>query len=173
MADAPSASQPAGYDEKKEYIPANPPKIGGDDDEEEDADMDALIDELESHDGGGGEDDFEEGQEDEAGNVRQVPDDLLQTSTVSGLTEEEVQARRRKYGLNAMKEERVSGIPRARSTPIGLDQAANRRNNRKTSFSSSSASSSAPSSSSWRLPPFSRPVSRTGSISVSSAVFCS
>lgn len=106
MADTPSASQPAGYDEKKEYIPANPPK-GQDDDDEEDADMDALIDELESHDGGAG--DFEEGQEDEAGNIRQVPEDMLQTSTVTGLTEEEVLARRRKYGINAMKEERVSG----------------------------------------------------------------
>lgn len=107
MADNPSGSEPAGYDEKKEYIPANPPK-GQEEDEEEDADMDALIDELESHDGGAGGDDFQEGQEDESGNIRQVPDDLLQTSTVSGLTEEEVQARRRKYGLNAMKEERVS-----------------------------------------------------------------
>lgn len=106
MADHPSASQPAGYDEKKEYIPANPPK--GQEEEEEDADMDALIDELESHDGGPGGDDFEEGQEDEAGNVRQVPEDMLQTSTVTGLTEDEVLARRRKYGLNAMKEERVS-----------------------------------------------------------------
>lgn len=104
MADNPSASEPVGYDEKKEYVPANPPK-GDAADEEEDADMDALIEELESQDGGG-EDDFEEGQEDASGNLKQVPDDMLQTSTVSGLTNEEVLARRRKYGINAMKEER-------------------------------------------------------------------
>lgn len=103
MADNPSASEPVGYDEKKEYIPANPPK-GGAEDEDEDADMDALIEELESHDGGA--EDFEEGQEDASGNLKQVPDDMLQTSTVSGLTNEEVLARRRKYGINAMKEER-------------------------------------------------------------------
>lgn len=103
MADNPSASEPVGYDEKKEYIPANPPK-GGADDDDEDADMDALIEELESHDGGA--EDFEEGQEDASGNLKQVPDDMLQTSTVSGLTNEEVLARRRKYGINAMKEER-------------------------------------------------------------------
>lgn len=106
MADNPSASEPVGYDEKKEYMPANPPKGPAADDEEEDADMDALIEELESHDGGA--DDFEEGQEDASGNLKQVPDDMLQTSTVSGLTNEEVLARRRKYGINAMKEERVS-----------------------------------------------------------------
>lgn len=108
MADNPSASEPVGYDEKKEYVPANPPK-GDAADEEEDADMDALIEELESQDGGG-EDDFEEGQEDASGNLKQVPDDMLQTSTVSGLTNEEVLARRRKYGINAMKEERVSRV---------------------------------------------------------------
>ncbi|MBE3049047.1 hypothetical protein IMZ48_42420 [Candidatus Bathyarchaeota archaeon] len=123
MADTSSAPHNAGYDEKKEYIPANPPKIGGDEEEEEDADMDALIDELESHDGGGGEDEEEEAQEDAQGNLRQVPEDMLQTSTVSGLTEEEVLARRRKYGMNAMKEERVSESPtRFFQNPIADDQ---------------------------------------------------
>lgn len=172
MADHPSGSQPAGYDEKKEYIPANPPKVQ-DEDEEEDADMDALIDELESHDGGAGGEEFQEGQEDEEGNIRQVPDDLLQTSTVSGLTEEEVLARRKKYGLNAMKEERVSGSSSNLFDGLRGCRRLTATANRKTWSSSSSVSSSVPFSSSWRLPPFLRLVSRTGSISVSFAVSCS
>jgi H+-transporting ATPase len=103
MADVSSASaQPSGYDEKRDVKPINPPHPGADDDEDED--IDALIDELESQDG---HDLEEEGEEDGHGNIRQVPEEMLQTSTVTGLTNEEVLARRRKYGLNAMKEERV------------------------------------------------------------------
>ncbi|MBE3043396.1 hypothetical protein IMZ48_12665 [Candidatus Bathyarchaeota archaeon] len=68
-----------GGHEKKEYIPASSPKIGGD--EEEDADMDALIEELESHDGGGGDgESIEETQEDALGNLRQVPDVIIHRS---------------------------------------------------------------------------------------------
>jgi len=104
MADLASASaQPTGYDEKKDVKPAHP-VAPADEDLGDDEDLDALIDELESQDG---HDFEEEGEEDAHGNVRQVPDDMLQTSTVTGLTNDEVLARRRKYGLNAMKEERV------------------------------------------------------------------
>lgn len=39
---------------------------------------------------------------------RVVPEDMLQTDTRVGLTEHEVQARRKKYGLNQMKEEKES-----------------------------------------------------------------
>ena len=37
---------------------------------------------------------------------RQVPEELLQTDTTQGLVEPEVIQRRRKYGLNMMKEEK-------------------------------------------------------------------
>lgn len=40
----------------------------------------------------------------------QVPDDMLQTDTRLGLTEAEVVSRRRKYGLNQMKEEKENLI---------------------------------------------------------------
>ncbi|KAH7370743.1 putative plasma membrane ATPase [Rhexocercosporidium sp. MPI-PUGE-AT-0058] len=70
--------------------------------EEEDEDMDALIDELESQDGHA-EDDEEEHEASPAGG-RVVPEDQLQTDTRVGLTESEVLARRKKYGMNQMKE---------------------------------------------------------------------
>lgn len=77
-------------------------------DEEEDEDMDALIDELESQDGHQEE---EEGEEDApAGTGRVVPEDQLQTDTRIGLTESEVHARRKKYGMNQMKEEKENLI---------------------------------------------------------------
>lgn len=76
-------------------------------DEEEDEDMDALIDELESQDG------HQEEEEEEQGNPatgRVVPEDMLQTDTRIGLTEQEVLVRRKKYGLNQMKEEKENLI---------------------------------------------------------------
>jgi magnesium-transporting ATPase (P-type) len=77
-------------------------------DEEEDEDMDALIDELESQDGHQEE---EEGEEEApAGTGRVVPEDQLQTDTRIGLTESEVHARRKKYGMNQMKEEKENMI---------------------------------------------------------------
>jgi H+-transporting ATPase len=77
-------------------------------DEEEDEDMDALIDELESQDGHQEE---EEGEEEApAGTGRVVPEDQLQTDTRIGLTESEVHARRKKYGMNQMKEEKENLI---------------------------------------------------------------
>ncbi len=76
--------------------------------EEEDEDMDALIDELESQDGHA-EDEEEEGEATPAGG-RIVPEDQLQTDTRIGLTESEVLSRRKKYGLNQMKEEKENLI---------------------------------------------------------------
>ena len=77
-------------------------------DEEEDEDMDALIDELESQDGHQEE---EEGEaESTPGGGRVVPEDQLATDTRIGLTESEVLARRKKYGMNQMKEEKENLI---------------------------------------------------------------
>ncbi|KAL9620279.1 MAG: hypothetical protein Q9160_005178 [Pyrenula sp. 1 TL-2023] len=76
-------------------------------DEDEDEDMDALIEELESQDGH-----FNEEDEDptEPGGSRPVPPELLSTDTRIGLTEDEVLNRRKKYGLNQMKEEKENLI---------------------------------------------------------------
>lgn len=73
-------------------------------DEDEDEDMDALIDELESQDGHAEDD--EEGNEAAPAGGRVVPEDQLQTDTRTGLTDAEVVARRKKYGYNQMKEEK-------------------------------------------------------------------
>lgn len=76
--------------------------------DEDDEDMDALIDDLESQDGHA--EDAEEEEETEAGGARPVAEDLLQTDTRIGLTEAEVSTRRKKYGLNQMKEEKENLI---------------------------------------------------------------
>lgn len=76
--------------------------------EEEDEDMDALIDELESQDGHA-EEEEEEGETTPAGG-RVIPEDQLQTDTRIGLTEQEVLFRRKKYGMNQMKEEKENLI---------------------------------------------------------------
>jgi len=72
------------------------------DDEEEDEDLDALIDELESADPDA---DMDEEIPTISGG-RTVPEEMLQTDTMIGLEEHEVVARRKKYGLNQMKEEK-------------------------------------------------------------------
>ena len=71
-----------------------------DDDDEEDLDM--LIEELESLDP---DEQVEVDMETVAGQ-RTVPEELLQTDTRVGLVEPEVIQRRKKYGLNQMREER-------------------------------------------------------------------
>lgn len=70
--------------------------------------MDALIDELESQDGH--LDDEEEDESNTPGLGRVVPEDQLQTDTHVGLTEAEVITRRKKYGMNQMKEEKENLI---------------------------------------------------------------
>ena len=85
-------------------------------DDDEDEDMDALIAELESHDGHIEEEDEETG---EAGEARPVPEELLQTDTRMGLTDDEVTARRKKYGLNQMKQEKENMILKFLSYFVG------------------------------------------------------
>lgn len=80
--------------------------LGAPDDEEEDEDIDALIDELESQNG-----DVEEEEETtEVGAARPVPEELLNTDTRRGLSDHDVVTRRKKYGLNQMKEEKENLI---------------------------------------------------------------
>ncbi|KAF2145954.1 uncharacterized protein K452DRAFT_304957 [Aplosporella prunicola CBS 121167] len=99
------------YDEKRQYesekaqdIPRAKP---GDDEDEEDEDMDALIAELESQDANI---DPEDEDVQQPGGARPVAEELLQTSTVTGLTTEEVTSRRKKFGLNQMKEEKENMV---------------------------------------------------------------
>lgn len=97
-----------GFDEKRGQVPppSHAPAKGPADDEEPDEDMDALIEDLESEDGH----QFEEEEETQPGGGRVVPEDMLQTDSRVGLTESEVIARRRKYGLNQMREEKENLI---------------------------------------------------------------
>jgi len=99
-------------DEKKEYGTGNnaapidvaaAKKEGGPGEEEEDEDIDALIEELESQDAALDNDEEETVQ---PGGARTVPEELLQTSTRTGLSSADVATRRKKYGLNQMKEEK-------------------------------------------------------------------
>jgi H+-transporting ATPase len=108
-------SVPSGnLDEKKDYGPGAgdeklPPTKEGPpaDEEEEDEDIDALIEELESQDANLDNDEEETVQ---PGGARIVPEELLQTSTRTGLNATEVLTRRKKYGLNQMKEEKENLI---------------------------------------------------------------
>lgn len=80
------------------------PKKAANPDDDEDEDIDALIEDLESQDGHGEME--EEEEENNPGTGRVIPEDMLQTDSRVGLTESEVTSRRRKYGLNQMKEEK-------------------------------------------------------------------
>lgn len=92
------------FDEKRAQAPAGvPPKKAPAEEEDEDEDIDALIEDLESEDGHAFDDEEEETN---PATGRVVPEDMLQTDSRLGLTEAEVLARRRKYGLNQMKEEK-------------------------------------------------------------------
>lgn len=102
--DASRDPEKIGHDEKT-AAPVHE-KAGELADEDEDENMDALIDDLESQDG-----QIEEEEEHtEAGGARQVPEELLQTDTRVGLSESDVVSRRKKFGLNQMKEEKENLI---------------------------------------------------------------
>jgi H+-transporting ATPase len=91
------------YHEKHDYVNEDTMSRQDFDDEyeEEDEDIDALIDELESQDGDNA--DYEEEEIDQPGGARLIPEDLLQTDTRLGLNSAEVLSRRKKFGYNQMK----------------------------------------------------------------------
>ncbi|WYZ37595.1 hypothetical protein EsH8_II_001101 [Colletotrichum jinshuiense] len=95
------------FDEKERPIEApaaSNPKV--EEDEEDDEDIDALIEDLESQDGH-----VDEEEEDETpGMGRVVPEEQLQTDTRLGLTEQEVLNRRKKWGRNEMAEQKENLI---------------------------------------------------------------
>jgi H+-transporting ATPase len=93
------------HDASKEQPPPAAKPVEDDDDEEED--MDALIEELESQDAAA---DLEEEEEAQPGGAKPVPEDLLQTDTRIGLTSDEVVKRRKRFGLNQMREEKENLI---------------------------------------------------------------
>jgi len=122
MADQPehlgTSVQSGNLDEKKDYgagagsngdekLPPTKEAAPADEEEEEDEDIDALIEELESQDANIDADDEEAVQ---PGGARVVPEEMLQTSTRTGLNANEVLVRRKKYGLNQMKEEKENLI---------------------------------------------------------------
>ncbi|EXF74081.1 plasma-membrane proton-efflux P-type ATPase [Colletotrichum paranaense] len=115
MADSHAAAAPAlstpieshKFDEKERPVDAPPaanPKV---EDEEDDEDIDALIEDLESQDGHVDEEEEDEGS---PGMGRVVPEEQLQTDTRLGLTEQEVINRRRKWGRNEMAEQKENLI---------------------------------------------------------------
>ncbi|KAL2753764.1 hypothetical protein ACRALDRAFT_1065026 [Sodiomyces alcalophilus JCM 7366] len=85
-----------------EPVPKKPVQQG----DENDEDMDALIEDLESEDGHV----VDEEEDTTPGAARTIPEDQLNTDTRIGLSEQEVTVRRRKYGLNQMKEEKENLI---------------------------------------------------------------
>ncbi|KAF7554964.1 hypothetical protein G7046_g6664 [Stylonectria norvegica] len=110
-----------GFDEKRgQQVPPpqhnvpQPKQTQAEDDEDED--MDALIEDLESEDG---HQVVEEEETNTPGGGLVVPEDMLQTDSRVGLTESEVTARRRKYGMNQMKEEKENLILKFFSYFIG------------------------------------------------------
>lgn len=76
------------------------------DEDDQDEDIDALIDELESVAG----DDPEEDDPATGASARPIPEEVLNTDTRIGLTAAVVEQRRKKYGLNQMKEEKENLI---------------------------------------------------------------
>ncbi|KAF1961507.1 plasma-membrane proton-e [Byssothecium circinans] len=102
-------SVPSGQIHEKEYNEKSlPPKNGLAEEEEEDEDIDALIEDLESQDAAIDYED-EEGAP-AAGAARVIPEELLQTDTRTGLSSSEVTSRRKKFGLNQMKEDKENMV---------------------------------------------------------------
>lgn len=101
-----------GYMPSREYEKKKPKP----DEEDGEEDMDLLIEELESvH----GIQDAEEELLDEAESVHVAPEDLLRTDLMKGLSDSEVLTRRKRYGLNKMKEEKENNFLKFLSFFVG------------------------------------------------------
>lgn len=111
MSAAPNSGAAIEADEKQpvgehgaETVPAK--KETPSEEEDEDEDIDALIEELESQDAA-----LDEEEETvQPGGAVNIPEELLQTDTRLGLTSSDVITRRKKFGLNQMKEEKENLI---------------------------------------------------------------
>ncbi|KAF2128858.1 plasma membrane ATPase [Dothidotthia symphoricarpi CBS 119687] len=100
----PSTNVPSGQiQETKEYEVDIIAKNGLDEVQKDEQDIDDLIEELQSENG---DVDEEEEQDEQPGSARIISEDHLQTDSRHGLTNSEVSVRRKKYGLNQMKEVR-------------------------------------------------------------------
>lgn len=77
-------------------------KAGSDD---EDEDIDQLIMDLQSHHAAGDDDEDEDDGADQ-GSFRAVPEEMLKTDPTTGLSSDDVNKRRKKFGLNQMAEEK-------------------------------------------------------------------
>lgn len=99
-------SIPSGTLEEKEKMQEKPMEGQPLDEDEQDEDIDALIDELESVAG----DDPEEEEAATGHSARPIPEEVLNTDTRIGLTSAIVEQRRKKYGLNQMREEKENLI---------------------------------------------------------------
>lgn len=131
-----------------------------------DENLDALIEELESHNGH-----LEEEQDpaDESSSCSHVPLEELQTNTHTGLTDTEVASRRKKYGLNQMrKEEKQLPIVKFLMFFVGPIQFVMEVSSEHRPYKMYVVNHSTIS----RLQRFWRPVSKTGSIWVLSVDCC-
>ncbi|PLN74668.1 plasma membrane ATPase [Aspergillus taichungensis] len=84
--------------------------------DEKDVDIDALIEELKSLDG---QSDVDDDRLSQPGGLLQLPEEIIPTNPNTGLTEEEVLLRRKKYGCNRMKEEKTNLILKFLSYFVG------------------------------------------------------
>lgn len=99
------------FDEKSiEHGNPTPALLNPDEDEEKDSSIKDLIDDLQSDDGHGGDEEAEEqGEEDVTGEFKPLPK-YIETDVATGLSTDEVLARRKQFGWNVMKEEKKSHI---------------------------------------------------------------
>lgn len=75
--------------------------------DDEDDDIDQLVLDLQSNLGG---DDEESDGEDDGASFKAVPEELLRTDPATGLSDDEVTKRRKKFGLNQMAEEKENMV---------------------------------------------------------------
>ncbi|GME79942.1 unnamed protein product [[Candida] boidinii] len=78
-------------------------------DDDDIEDIDQLVMDLQSNHGLDDDDDDDE-EEHDASSFKEVPEELLQTNPATGLTNDEVTKRRKKYGLNQMSEDKENMI---------------------------------------------------------------